>query len=321
MLALGACKPAAAPPVPTSAKPLRIGAYYWPGDYWMDIAQQKGWFKEAGLNVERVDTNPNYFASFDELLSGKLDFVGFTTFDFVLYNARGKDLVGVLATDYSSGAEGLGARPGIESIADLAGKKLALSKGTYLEYLFNVAAQRAGLDPAAVTLVDAPGEKAHEELIAGRADAFLTWEPFVAEGLAKTKGRKLFSTAEALGVNGGIGAVRRQFLTERPADIQALLSVWQRTTEFIKKQQGEACAIVAAVNKKTPTEVKEFMQTDKVLDLRDNRTAFTYATGLDSLHGNVRQISDFLIRQGLATKKVESTDVLEDRFLRALQQP
>lgn len=285
----------------------------------MDIAQQKGWFKEAGLNVEWVDTNPNYFASFDDLLAGKLDFVEFTFFDFVLYSARDKDLVGVLATDYSSGAEAVVAGPGIKSISDLAGKKVALSKGTYLEYLFDVAARRGGLDPASVTLVDVPGEKAPLEFLEGRADAFVSWEPYVAQGLAKTMATKLFSTAEVLGISGGIGVVRRQTLTDRPADVQALLGVWHRTTEFIQKQPEEAFAIVATVNKKTPAEVKEFMQTDKVLDLRDNRTAFTYATGIDSLHGNVRQISDFIIRQGLATKKVDSTEVLDDRFLRALK--
>jgi NitT/TauT family transport system substrate-binding protein len=317
---LGACepgKPAATPA--TSAKPIRIGAYYWPGFYWMDVAQEKGWFKEAGLNVELVDTNPDFFASYDDLVDGKLDLVQFTTFDFTLYNARGKDLVGVVCSDYSSGAEGLVAREGITSIRDLAGKKVALSKGTYLEYLFSAVAERESLDLATVTFVDAPGEKVHEEFIAGRADAFLTYEPYVAEGLAKGKGTRLFTTAEAAGVSSSVGTMRRDFIKQRPADVQALLGVWQRTTNFIKSNPDEAFAIVAQVQKKTPAEVKEFVLSDKILDLRDNRTAFTYAAGIDSLHGSIRQISDFIVRQGLASEKVDSTDVLDDRFVRALK--
>ena len=71
-LALAACKPAPGPSAtPTSSTPIRVGAAYWPGFYWMDVAQEKGWFKEAGLNVEWVDTNADYFASFDDLVSGK----------------------------------------------------------------------------------------------------------------------------------------------------------------------------------------------------------------------------------------------------------
>lgn len=319
-LALAACKPAPGPSAaPTSSTPIRVGAAYWPGFYWVDVAQEKGWFKEAGLNVEWVDTNADYFASFDDLVSGKLDMVGFSSFDFVLYNAKGKDLVGVLATDYSVGADALVARPGIESVRDLAGKKVGVPKGTYLEYLLSVAAQHAGLDLATATLVDMAAEKAPEELIAGRVDAIFTFEPIASEGMEKVKGRKLFSTADVLGINAGIEALRREFVEKRPADVQALLRVWHRTTEFIKAHEDEAFAIVAKVNKKTPAEVKTFAATDKILDLRANRTAFTYAAGLDSLHGSMRQISEYIVRQGLAPKKVETTEVLDDRFLRALE--
>lgn len=64
-------KPAQAP----AGSPLRVGAYYWPGQYWVDIAHKKGWFGEAGVNVEWADTNADYFASFDDLAGGKLDVV------------------------------------------------------------------------------------------------------------------------------------------------------------------------------------------------------------------------------------------------------
>ena len=77
------CKPIATAPA-VSAKPLRVGPYYWPGDYWIDIAHQQGWFKEAGRNVEWVGTNPNYFASCRELWAGNLDAARFTPFGFVL---------------------------------------------------------------------------------------------------------------------------------------------------------------------------------------------------------------------------------------------
>ena len=319
-LTLGACKPASAPPTATtSSKPIRIGGLYWPGNYWIDVAHSKGWFKEAGLNVEWVDTNPDFFGSLNDLVTGKLDLVVFSFFDFVHFNAQGKDLVAIFATDYSSGADALVARPGIASMRELAGKKLAIPKGTYLEYLFAMAAQRDGLDATAVTCVDVPAEKAHEELIAGRVDAMFTFEPMAGEGLAKVKGTKLFSTEQAVGINGGFSTIRRQFFQERPADVQALVGVWHRTTEFIKQQPDAAFAIVAAVEKKTPDEVKSFATLDKILDLRENRTAFTYAAGITSLHGSVRQISEFIVERGLAEKKVDSTEVLDDRFLRALE--
>ncbi len=74
LLMSAACGRSDAPP----AAPIRIGAYYWPGFYWVDIAHQQGWFREVGLNVEWVDTNADYFASFNDFYAGKFDVVAFT---------------------------------------------------------------------------------------------------------------------------------------------------------------------------------------------------------------------------------------------------
>jgi len=319
-LAFGGCKPASPPPnAGVSSKPIRVGALYWPGNYWIDIAHTNGWFKEAGLSVERVDTNADFFGSLDDLVTGRLDLVVSSFYDFVHLNAQGKDLVGVLVCDFSTGADALVARPGIEAVRDLAGKKVAIPNGTYLNYLFSVAAEREDLDLNTVTLVDVPAERAHVELIAGRVDAIFTFEPMAGEGLEKVQGKKLFTTADAVGLNGGVAMLRRPFVQERSPDVQALLAVWHRTTEFIRARQDEAFAIVAAVNKKTPEQVREFANLDRILDLRENRTAFTYAAGIESLHGSVKQMSSFIAQRGLAPKKVDSSEVLDDRFLRALE--
>src|SRR6266567_8383015 len=111
-LALVSCEPA----VQHVPPPIRIASYQWPGSYWIDIAWKKGWFAEAGLNVERVDVNLKYFKSLDEVASGKLDVMGFSQFDLVQHVAAGNDLVGIAAVDYSVGAEALVARPGIHGL-------------------------------------------------------------------------------------------------------------------------------------------------------------------------------------------------------------
>src|SRR6187431_2684555 len=63
--------PAAESPV------IRLGTYEWPGSYWIDVAWEKGWFAEAGLTVERIDTDKRYFAALEDVASGKLDGMGF----------------------------------------------------------------------------------------------------------------------------------------------------------------------------------------------------------------------------------------------------
>lgn len=319
LFALAACERSTTPDF-SGSPPIRVGAYYWPGMYWLDIADRKGWFKEAGLNVERVDTNADYFASFDDFFAGKLDIVDFTQFDFILRNARGQRAVAFLSSDYTNGADALVARPGINRINGLAGRKVGLSKGTYLEYILDTAAQRAGLKLDAVQIVDTPGEKAGELLISGKVDAILTWEPFATQAQAAVKGARLFDTAQIPGLSWSVFAAKPEFLAQRAAEMQALMRVWLRTTQFIQQEPDAAYAIVAEVNRKSLAEVRDFAGKDRMLDLRDNMTAFSYAAGYDSLHGSTRQMNNFMVQHGLVEKRLETSDLFEPRFVRALQQ-
>lgn len=298
--------------------PLRVGAYFWPGEYWVDIAHRKGWFREAGVNVEWVDTNADYFASFNDLAEGRLDVVCFTLYDLVLPHARGRPLVGFLASDRSSGAEALIARPGIADIAGLKGKRLGISRGTYLEFMWSTVAMRAGLAPDAVRLIDMPGEKAAEELKAGRVDAVLTWEPVAGEALAAVKGARLFDSSQLPGISWGVYATRGEVLKSREADLRKFVEVWRRTEAFIRDRPEEAYAIVAEVNRKTPAEVRAFAALDRVLDLAGNRAAFSFASGFDSLHGAARMMNEFQLRAGLVERQIDTTALLDPHFIQEL---
>jgi len=178
---------------------------------------------------------------------------------------------------------------------------------------------REGIALSDVTRVDMPGEKAAAELAAGRVDAVVTWEPIVAEAVEKTKGKKIWDSSRIPGICPAALATRRQLVRERADDLRKLLQVWKRATEFIAQRSEEAFAIVARVNKKTPAEVREFASIDRILDQRENKTAFSYAAGFDSLHGAARVMNDFLVKQKVISEPLESTDLLDEQFLNALK--
>jgi NitT/TauT family transport system substrate-binding protein len=320
-LAAAACQRIELAQAAPTNPPMTVAAYYWPGMFWIDIANQKGWFAEAGLNVRVVDTNPDYYGSYQSVRNGTLDVQSFALFDLMKLNASGADLVAVLSGDSSSGAEKVVARAGIERMTDLAHKRLALPKGTYLEYIFEAAAKRAGLDPSRVTIVDVPGEKLAESLASGAVDAITAWEPYATRGRDSVKGSILFDTSMISGLDPQVYALRREFLEKRPEDVRKLLRVWQRTSEFMRKSPDEALAIVAAVNKQSVADVRAFTTLDRVLDVRDNELAFSFSSGFDSLHGAARQISDFMIARRITPKPIDGTRFLDASFVRELQQP
>jgi len=303
----------------TSGLPMKVARSYWPGQYSTEIADKKGWFQEAGLNVELIDTNPDYFASLQDMVDGKMDTNSFSLFDLITFKLQGADLVMVVNTASSFGANSIVARQDIKTTLDLKGKRIGVSKNTYLEYILSIVLGGNQLTLDDVIAVNMPAEKAAEEFIKGTVDAIVTWEPFVTEALQKGRGHKLFDTSEIPGILTEGLAFHRSFIEERPGDVQAFVHVWHKTIQFIKENPSEAFGIIAKIYNKTPDEVQAFAQSSRIYGLRENVTAFTYGAGFESLHGTARQINNFIIRQGITNKQLDSTKFLDARFIRAIK--
>jgi len=113
---------------PAGAKPpLKIAFSDWPGWTAFEIGIQKGWFKEAGVNVEFEWFE--YTPSMEAFAAGKVDAVMMTVGDALVTGAPGARSIGILVTDYSNGNDMIVARPGLKSLKDLKGKKVGLGVG------------------------------------------------------------------------------------------------------------------------------------------------------------------------------------------------
>jgi NitT/TauT family transport system substrate-binding protein len=306
------------PPQSLSSEPLRIATYVWPGSYWVDVAWEKGWFRDAGLDVDRVDVNLHYFESMNDVDSGELQAMGFTEYDLLRHVAAGNDLVGIIAIDYSEAAEALIAKPDIHRLQELRGKKIALHRGTYLEYLLSVVAERDHLNLDEVTLLEMNGDDAVKAFAAGTIDAVLVWEPFVSEAKA-AGGVQIFSAADFPGLTYSVFTLRRDFIETHPREVEALARVWKRTERYIREHPSEACAIVARLAGEPLEYVEGLLRTDRMLDLADNSRAFSYAAGFESLHGSWRRMNDFMLNRGLVSRRMDSPEHLDSRFIRALE--
>lgn len=304
----------------TTGLPMKVASSYWPGVFWVDIAHEKGWFKEAGLDIELIDTRADYYASLTDMLEGRIDVNGFSLFDMMQYNIGGSDLVMVINADNSNGAEAIIGSPEIDSLQALRGKNIGVNKGSYLQYILEAALNRNGLDINEVILTEILAENAVDAFKKESIEAVISYEPFVSEVIEKADGRKLFDTSEIPGISPNGQVFHRSFIDERPGDVQAFVNVWNNTTLFIKQEPKQAFDIISRINNQTPGEVQTFAQLDKILDLRENSVAFSFGSGFESLHGSARKINNFLIQNGVTDKQMDSTEFIDGRFLRTLRE-
>ncbi len=296
---------------------MRVPTTNWPGVYWMTIADAKGWFKEAGLNVTTVDVNSNYIQSLQDTVDGKLDTNSFTLFDLVNFNAKGAGLVMVIDADDSFGSDALVAKKEINSVADLKGKTIGVAKGFYSEYVLEVVLNQAGVPVDSVKIVDVQDEKSPEAFASGSFDAIETYQPYV-DGVVKNGGHIIWYSSEVPGLIPSGDAFKQSFIDAHPKEMAAFVGVWNKTTGFIKSNPDDAFDIIAARYNSTRADIAAFAQTDKILNLEDNLTAFSYGLGLESLHGGVNRINVYLINHKMITKAVDSTEILNPQFVREL---
>ena len=135
---------------PVWAAPLTIGYSDWPGWVAWQVAIDKGWFKEAGVDVTFQWFD--YSASMDAFAAGKIDANLMTNGDTLVTGAGGGKGIMIMLTDYSSGNDIIVGKPGLKSIKDLKGKKVGIEVGVVEHLLLVHAMKEAGMSEKDVTL-------------------------------------------------------------------------------------------------------------------------------------------------------------------------
>ncbi|MBI5728815.1 MAG: ABC transporter substrate-binding protein [Candidatus Magasanikbacteria bacterium] len=298
---------------------ITIGYDKWPGYIGFYIANEKGYFKEAGLNVE-FKSYPSLTEIYSDYLSGKIQGAANLTMDVVNQVYAGFDQKIVLVMDYSSGSDGIIASPSVKRFADIKGKRVAFEHGTLEEYFLRYALNKNNINFSEIAPVNRSPEKAAEAVVNGEADVAVTYEPFMSAALLKSKGNKIYSSREAPGFITDILTFNSAFVKEHPDTIEVILRAYFKAIQFWKDNPNEAQAIAAKYLDSPLDQVATQLQGVSILDESDNRTIFTFAVGPESLYGNMRSIGEFVRAQQPKNnpKKVDTDSLIEPRFIRKI---
>lgn len=294
-----------------AAEPLKIGYSDWPGWVAWEVAIQKDWFKEAGVDVkfEWFD----YVASMDAYAAGQLDAVGMTNGDALVTGSTGAPSTMILINDYSNGNDMVVGQPGIESIKDLKGKKVGVEIGFVGHLLLLTGLEANGMSESDVTLVNVPTNESPQVLASGEVDAIVAWQPSSGQALKLVPGSKaIFTSADKPGIIFDGLSVNPASLAERQDDWKKVVDVWYKAIDFIKdpKTNDEAVEIMASRVGLTAAEYKPFLKGTKLLTLEEAKAAYTKADTLESIYGSSKVSDDF----NVANKVYDAPQDIESYF-------
>ncbi len=303
-----------------AAEPLKIAYSDWPGWVAWEVAIQKGWFKEAGVDVDFKWLE--YTPSMEAFSAGKVDAVCMTNGDAMVTGASGKASTCIVLNDYSFGNDMIVAAPGIKSIKALKGKKIGVELNVVDHLLLLKALEANGMTEADVTLVNMPTNDTPQGLASGGVAAIAAWQPNSGQALKQVPGSTaVFTSKDVPGLIFDGLYVSKESLSARRADWEKVVKVWFRCVEYIQneKTQPDALKIMSARVALKPEEYKPLLGGTFLLDVDGNLKAWAERDGLDSVYGSSAVVNKFNVAKGVYKDSQDVKAYLDPGMVKALK--
>lgn len=208
------------------------------------IAKDKGFFEKYGLDIS-VSNFTSGKQCLNAVIGGAAE-IATTAEAPTTAAAMAKQPIAFLARMEMSDLKTLvSSSSGIQSKADLKGKKIAFTAGTGSEVYTMALLKMAGLTKDDVSLVNLRPQDMLPALSAGSIDAYNTWEPHVANG-KKALGGKV-SEIDTKGVYAETFniVVMKDYLAKNPKLVNAFLKALIDAETWMTAHPEEAITIIA----------------------------------------------------------------------------
>jgi NitT/TauT family transport system substrate-binding protein len=186
-------------------------------------------YKEYGfkVNFEVID---DFDASREAFKNGKIDLL-WATIDALPTEMEGLaqyDPQVVFQSDWSRGGDAIVARRGINSVADLKGKKVAVAPMTPSHSFLLWLLDAGDLTLKDITLVEVPSAiDAADAFKSNTVDAAVVWSPDDEDCVTKVPGaRVLESTSNASHIIADVFIAKKQFIQPNKAQLEKLYTGW-----------------------------------------------------------------------------------------------
>jgi NitT/TauT family transport system substrate-binding protein len=282
----------------SASDPLKIGYSDWPGYVAWQVAIDKGWFKEAGVDV-KFEWFADYSASLEAYSTGNLDGITLTNGDSLVIASGGAKNTMILLLDYSDGNDMVVAKPNIKSLKDLKGKKVGLEVGFVEHLLFLKALEQAGMKETDVTLVNTKTNETPQALQSNDISAIVAWQPSSGEALKRVPGSKaIYTSANVPGLLYDVLSVNPSSMVSHKAEWVKVTKVWDRVVAYVNnpKTQPDAVKIMSARTGLTSEQYFPLLKGTHLFNLADGKKVVVKGNGLKSLYGSSKIADNFNVK-------------------------
>ena len=293
------------------ADAIKIGYSDWPGYTVMEIAKQKGWFKDAGLDVDMIWFE--YSPSIDAFSAGKIDADMIVAGDDMVTGASGAKSKIVCLVDYSEGSDMIVGAPGVNSIKDLKGKKVGVELTLVEHELLLQALKVNGMSQSDVTLVGTSTDKTPQTLASGQVSAIGAWYPISGQALQQVPGsKKLFTSADAKGLIFDVIAVSPTSFAEHKEEWAKITAIYYKCVNYLMDPatRQDAINIMAAKVGANPVDYAKNVPGTHFLTLPEAKACLKKSDDMMSIYGSMKLSDKFNLDNGVYKESQKPKDYL-----------
>lgn len=289
-----------------NAPVLRVATTVWPGYEILYLAKSLGYFDESVIRLIEVPSTSQVTRN---LRNGTLE-AGCMTLDESLTLLQDDvDLRVILVLDESFGGDVLIAKPDIENLQGLKGKRIGIENSTVSAVLLDAALLEAGLQAGDITQVPMTVDQDYKEYMAGRVDAVATYEP-VRSQLLKEGAKILFSSKQIPGRIIDILVVRADIIETYANELTTLLNGYFKAFSYFEKHPAESAVLM---KKRLGDDPLSQFNGLHIPTLAENKL---YLSGAQpALYKSAGFLMDLMLKRKLLQKPCVYTKLAEPRFL------
>jgi NitT/TauT family transport system substrate-binding protein len=217
-------------------EPLRVASSPWPGYEPLYLARDLGYLDPKQVNLFEL---PSADINMESFRNRSADLATLTLDEALELMHDGVKLRILLVMDVSNGADAVLTRPDIRTLADLKGRRIAITNIPLGFYMLNRTLEAAGLSRRDVEVFPMSESKHVESYREGKVDAVVTMEPHTS-AIAKLGARRLFDSSRIPNEVVDLMMVHEDVYQSRREELCGLVGQWFRALEYVRSQPRDA---------------------------------------------------------------------------------
>ena len=295
---------------PASSEHITIRFADQPGFIPVLVAQEKGFFDEQlsayNASVELIEYTGGGPAINESFVAGEIEYAIIGDLPVASANANGIDTKIIAYSATKGGDDVLVVRSdsGIESVADLKGKKIGVAVGQISHGELIKILQNAGLTENDVEIVNLSNTDSIAALTAGEIDAAQNYLTVVASAIENGAELSTIANAEGLGFSNIVFAARGDFARENPEITVAVLKALQQAVDYLNENKDDSVAIAAAASGRSEAVMSQIYDVyDQHLELGDKELS------------DIQNVLDFAYANSLITVPLTTDDIVDRTYI------